>query len=409
MIRCVIVLLFLVAQLAAEPAVPYKAVVIVPVADAVWRPFYRYGARNIPRQYERLPFSPEKPGLSCCRIHQVKKNEIVIILSIVGDEAECKTDSFYYCECSGGKRKNTFWMLKKYLVPLEDLSKKGIHLPPVIDMHRISAEYNRAVLTLLAPWDDSITKQLYSVGTRFLRCRKRDTAKSFAVYVVTDDLQEKISFVPKEAAQIIYPQKHPASRDQFLKLMRSWASADNSDSQLSIIPYVFGGCSFRGRTPAKGFYQVKGLQCGKSSIFWQRTGSYEPPLDGFDCSSMILCAAHIVGMPYYCKNTYALLSCLKELKVGEELEAGDLVWYQGHVLVVSDLKQDLLIEAVGYDKGYGEVHEIMIDRVFKGIKSFAELIKVSHEGTSVRRLTKKGRALLPPLQIKLLKLRSIWE
>ena len=85
----------------------------------------------------------------------------------------------------------------------------------------------------------------------------------------------------------------------------------------------------------------------KQLTYWDRIGDFEKPLAGFDCSGMILCAAQIAGLPYFFKNTDTLLGNLKPLRPTEELEAGDLVFYSGHVLVVSDLKEEFTYRSSG--------------------------------------------------------------
>lgn len=427
--------------IAGEPAVPYKAVVIVPVADAIAHPLSAFGTHDINLQYASIPFSPQRPSSSCCRTHQLKKNEQVTILTVLPDEVECKTEAFYY-ECASGKQKSTFWVLKKNVVPLETLTAKHVHIPPGIDKSINPKLYNKNVLTLSAPWLDAFTQEFYSVGTRFSRCAEQDTATHYAVYMCAPELKEKVVWVPKNNARHSYPNHHEKALPVFMQLLREWACMPKPNSMSSkirikarmqqasaakndatptkvsiivkkrnkeIIPYVYGGCSFRGRIPARGFYVATGMQCGKKSQFWQRHGTFKAPLDGFDCSNMILCAAQIAGMPYYYKNTYALLRRLKDLKKDEPLEEGDLVWYKGHVLVISDLKKNLLIEASGYEAGNGKIQEISVDRVFEGIANFEELLKAFHEVKTVRRLTGKGRRMPGLLKVKILKLRSIWQ
>lgn len=437
----VFILFSAVVAFAAELTAPYKAVVIVPVVDAIAHPFLRLGAGDVNPQYASIPFSPHQPTSSCCRTHQLKKNEQVTVLTVLANEVECRTDAFYY-EYASGERDSTFWVLKKNLIPLSAFVAKNIHIPAGITKKATPTTYNQGVLTLTAPWLDVATQELYSVGTRFVRCDKQDTPTHYAFYITDLMLQEKIAFVARAHARVSYPIDYTDSLAAFMKLLREWASLSvpveikkqhiNKTYRMSqrasekkaiaeqevsviqkpfvkeIIPYVYGGCSYRGRIPAKGFYLAKGTQCGEKSIFWQRCGTYKAPLDGFDCSNMILCAAQIVGMPYYFKNTYALLRGLKELKKDERLEEGDLVWYKGHVLVVSDVKKNLLIEASGYEAGYGKIQEISVDKVFEGIAHFGEVINAFHSGKSVRRLTSKGRRMPLAFKVKIVKLRSMW-
>lgn len=398
--------------LKAEPIHAYQAVVIVPVADTLWKAAWKTGAKNIDECYATLPFSPEKPLESCLRFHQLKKHDIVTVIAEHGPELFCETAAFY-AEIDG-KKKRTFWMLKKHVVPVQQLHEAKVQLPKPIHLNKCPEEYNQNVLTLMRPWHDRVSNQLYSVGTRFKRCSKQDTEEGYAVYTLTQALEKRVSLVPKEMSRIAYVQNLKEAREQFIALLREWASLaidekkvklSASGKQLkSCIPYVHGGCSLSTPIQAQGFYQSHQHNGGKKFCFWKRLGEHSAPLNGFDCSSMLLCAAHIIGLPYYCKNTSALVKSLKDVTKDEELEEGDLVWYKGHVLVVSDLKKNLLIEAAGYDKGYGKIHEIEISRVFKGIKNVEELKQSFYGNKTVQRLTSKGRSNGGPLKIKLLKL-----
>ncbi len=434
LIPLILTINLLIASPIALPTLPYKAVVMVPVCDAVKNPLLSPSRTNFVTHYTKIPFSPDSPPAFVCRLYQLKKNEQVNVIALTDKEAYCDTDSFYYYR---GSRKSrcTFWIQKKCITPLDLLTSKNLHVPPATDLASRPELYNKDVLTLTMPWYDGITKATYSVGTRFLRSEKEDTRTHYAVYIVTKNLIEKISFVPKEVARVDYPRDYEQARIAFLDLLRAWVhgkqeheqekevlkpqrtnlnistkkKSSKKSSAQEIIPYVHGGCSFSGKSPAQGFYLSRRVQNGKKLLYWQRLGEYEAPLDGFDCSNLVLSAAQIVGMPYYFKNTHALLRGLKDLKKEQSLQEGDLVWYSGHVLVVSDLKKNLLIEASGYENGHGRLHETSVNKVFKDIKDFPALINAYHSRKKVYRLTKTGRCRPEELRIRLLSLRSLWD
>ena len=115
---------------------------------------------------------------------------------------------------------------------------------------------------------------------------------------------------------------------------------------------------------------TRALRCAESMLpgrayaYWQRESVYQRPLAGFDCSaSYTLCGTNCWDAVLLLKllATYFLLALLKK---GEALEEGDLIWYNGHVMIVSDVKKNRLIEAAGYESGWGKVHEIALDKVF---------------------------------------------
>ncbi len=176
-------LFFLTHSLTASIRVLDKAVVIVPVVDCTGAVL----TDEIPRKelenfYRSFPSAPDKGYFGCLRIHQLKFNEIVKVLSIEGPVAECEVSNLYYLDTYHKKRKN-FWLLKKYLRSLPDLEKKmnTVFIPRPIDMQKACDEYNKNTLTLMGPWFDG--KRWYSAGTRFARCPQKDSDNSYALHL----------------------------------------------------------------------------------------------------------------------------------------------------------------------------------------------------------------------------------
>ncbi len=407
--RCAIFLLLsLVFQhslCAITPFQPYKAVVIAPIVDAVGGPLadiFKY--EEIERQYDEFPSAPDKGYYSCLRIHQLKYNEVVTVKSAPYGraEVECEVSNLFYLDRRGKKRRN-FSLLKKHLMPLSELEKKidSSTIPQPIDMKKTAAEYNAAILTLVMPWLDEKTKTWYSAGTRFVRCPENDTVASYAFYL-TDyaNFSTYKGYVPKKKAIVAYPKTAEKMRALFLKILKSWAN-----SVQGFIPYVFGGTSFTTRYKRDEFSLVFGRRAGRRVSYWQRYPNNEMPAAGFDCSGMLLTAAQIAGIPYFLKNTWTLTEdCGRPLKKNDKLEQGDLIWYFGHVMVVSDIKKNMLIEAVGYEAGYGKMHELPVSRVFTGIKTYAELVQAYHTKRSLKRLNSKGEPYRSIKRLKILKL-----
>lgn len=386
-----------------------KAVVIVPVADFSGTPLARYASHPLARHYENFSFAPDKGFFGCLRMHQAKYNEIVLIKSSEkGDEeVECEVFNLFYIDGKQIKRSN-FWMLKKNLMPLGKLSKKidiGV-IPPPITMNQKPQEYNRNVLTLALPWYDTTTNKHYAAGTRFMRCKTFDSQLSYAVYCIDyEHANVEIGYVSKGRAVVQYPKTPEKAIELFLKLLRSWA-----DENKGCVPYVYGGCSFTSRNTAGDYSLMRGKRCGSLVTFWERKSMREKPRAGFDCSGMILTAAQIAGMPYFLKNTYTISKrYLRPLSVGEKLENGDLLWYSGHIIVVSDVQRNLLIESVGYEPGYGKVHQVPVSKVFKGIKDYASLIHAYHKQRYFQRLTKAGKVFKRIYRINVFKIKSLWD
>ena len=119
---------------------------------------------------------------------------------------------------------------------------------------------------------------------------------------------------------------------------------------------------------------------------------------------MLLTAAQIVGLPYYAKNTRAIYNSLRPLLKEDVLEEGDLIWYEGHVLVVSDIPKNFVIEAVGYESGFAKVHQISLDKVFADIHDYKDLILAHHMQQPLKRLDILGNPVRSVQQLKLFKL-----
>ena len=378
-----------------------QAFVCVPVADASAMPLSEYG--EVVSLYERLPSAPDKGVCGCLRIHQLKCNELVTIKRQTSEhEYECKASNFIYTNTEG-KQSSTFWILKKHLIPLKELPKERDKLPPPIDKSRSPEDYNLGVLTLTWPWCDAKSKKTYSVGTRFARCPEKDGA-AYAVYAYnTKKRVYEVRYVPRENALVDYPKTPEETVSCFMKLIKRWIYESSG-----LIPYVFGGCSFTGAPVKESFKICQKKLLGRAYSYWQRESLSQGPLVGFDCSALILCAAQIVGMPYYVKTTSQLKTSLRLLKKGEALEEGDLIWYNGHVMIVSDIKKNMLIEAAGYESGWGKVHEIALDKVFNQ-KEYGQLLASYHKRSFLRRLTSKGKPYRSIYRLKIYKLKSIWE
>ncbi len=378
-----------------------QAVVTVPVADVTGHTIRAFG--NPGSCYRTIPCAPDKGKTACIRLHQLMFNQqVTMTREFFSGEVIIELPSLYYFD-GKQKRRNDFWTLKKYLMPLTSLKKElRQYIPPAIDHQHHRQSYEN-VLTLKRPW--YYHKHLYSVGTRFMRDMNADTPDAYGVFVIDYTTQTvSTALVPKQCAIIRYYKDFTKARQVFLSLLREW-----SELSRGYIPYVWGGFSYREPCIGEGFMKKKGKLCGHAVTYWEQHGFTLTPRSGFDCSNMILCAAHIVGLPYYCKNSNVIVRTLRPLASGEKIEEGDIIWYSGHVLVVSDVAKNLVIEAIGYDSGYGCVHEIHIHDVFEGIYNFNGLRPCHFRKKFTRRLRKDGTPWRSIYQLKILKLSSILD
>lgn len=371
-----------------------KALVKIPVVDVAGQSLKAYG-KDILSCYNFFPLAPDKGSSSCLRLHQLLFNQIVtIVREFHNGEVAVEVPHLIYIDTFHRKR-NDYWMLKKDLIPLNALKKEWHAAIPFESLPKDS------ILILKAPWFEETTKKIFSAGSRFVREPGRDTEQVWAVrFLDFDNKAIRKAEVPKDIGLVANTKSFERAREIFLQLIKSWSHPPDG-----IIPYVYGGCSMTGTSPDKIFEVKKGYQCGLRAWYWQRPDILNTtPLSGFDCSGMIYLAAQIAGLPYYFKNTLSLTTFLKPLESGELLAEGDLIWYQGHVLVVSDRKKNLVIEAVGYDSGFGKVHEVPLHKVFADIKTFDQLMKVYFHKHFIRRLNKTGKPYRSVYRVKILKL-----
>ena len=80
------------------------------------------------------------------------------------------------------------------------------------------------------------------------------------------------------------------------------------------------------------------IPIGKEKVSIQR------PLADLIAHRLYLCGTNCWdAVLFKTTRNYYLLAFLKK---GEALEEGDLIWYSGHVMIVSDIKKNRLIEAL---------------------------------------------------------------
>jgi hypothetical protein len=130
---------------------------------------------------------------------------------------------------------------------------------------------------------------------------------------------------------------------------------------------------------------------------------------GLDCSCLIARAAQIYGIPYFFKNTTTLFQCMKPIEKGQSLQNGDLMWYMGHVLVVSDVKNNKITESVGYPFGYGKVIEHPLHKVFKDMYSYSDLEKACFNGQPIQRLSSDGHVARTVNKVLFYSMKKSWD
>lgn len=278
-------------------------------------------------------------------------------------------------------------------------------IPPALSFkHTLPLQTN--VLVIVKPFFDPVTKQTFSAGTRFVYDPTENDATSFKVYIFDRTITSfKSSHIPFSYAHIVNTHTKEESIACFVSLLRQWAHESPQK-----IPYVWGGCSYV-NTDSPYDYQLTAhkVKKNKKNIVYERTHYNHYPFTGFDCAGLILRAAQACSIPYFYKNTYTLAHYLDPLARHDTLKEGDLIWIPGHVMVVSDIAHNLLVEARGYSHEYGIVQEIELSKVFKGISNYRQLLETYHNHGSLTRMNRFGNDADFIRRFKILKFESVWK
>jgi hypothetical protein len=351
--------------------------IAAPVVDSAGEPLQQLEPqKSVEEIYNSLPFSPEKPLKSCPRIHQFLFNEVGKVVKQDGAETYVEFPHLFY-ENDQREKQHRFWVLTKNIISLAPLKQKLGNLAalpePLNFLKPRAPEQYEQILTLIMPWQDSTTGIVYSAGTRFKRVPERDTSAAYGISLInTQDGSVKQLLIEKDAALVDYPSDHKSAKKLFVEILKKWASVGPKK-----IAYVWGGCGFVETYTQDDFSKVAFKRGAEDQEAWQRPNGQRPaPTSthaGFDCSGLVLRAAQIAGLPYFCKNTTTLCRNLKDIADNEPLEEGDLIWIPGHVMVITNLAKNEYTDAVGYSSGYGILHTMCLKDAFEGIVTFDDL------------------------------------
>ncbi len=273
-------------------------------------------------------------------------------------------------------------------MPIEGMRHSARSIPHAPSSHSV---------TIAQPWFEPITQTHFSAGTCFACDRNR---REIWVFNPTTKEYSKTA-CPTHLCMPLPSQDFSTQRKQMLALLRSWITQED------FVPYAFGGCSVRTKIQKSATVIAKEmtLNQGDPVRYYEWPGTQnECPKTGLDCSNLILLSAQMCGIPYICKNSLAAVTFLRPVTAENSLEIGDIIWIDKHLMVVADLGRHTLIEARGYDSGYGKVQEIPLHEMFKDIKTYDQLVDCYLKKTEIERLNKDG-GVQATVQVKLLKLR----
>lgn len=393
MVRQLVLILCIVSSIFGSYFEQEDVVVIcVPVANCLGKPAQDIDPSTDPKVfYEELACSPEKGPYSCGRIHQCLFNEAGVVQDVKGEELLLEFPHFYYYNRAGVKA-SSFWVHQSSIVRASSIDRIHEVVPEPLSYDHYP---EGAVLTLTYPWYDERAQCWYSVGTRFISHAEKDTENEYAFWVMDRETHTgNLCSVSKRLARLQQEIPVAEKKQLFVKLLRSWLPDEG------VVPYIWGGVSLLAPCGNERTC-VEEVRDGQQLFAWRREGN---PQHGFDCSGLVLRAAQCAGIHYFCKNTTTIE---KELEQVMDVQEGDLILVKGHVMVVSSLKDALLIDAYGYSAGYGALREVSLETAFEGIVGYDELLEYAQAEKPLIFKNAEGESLAPRGGLKVVRLKDL--
>lgn len=376
------------------------AVVKVPVADMLMN-VASYYTSAVPRAlYKSLPLSCEPKGFPCVRVHQMLFNELFFDATCLNAECTGKIpNAIYGYNAIKNQPINTYCSLTTSMIFLDELARKNLikYIPAPCEMSKFFSK----ILVLVLPWKDAATGMQFSAGTRFVRAMKHDRENLYAVRYINFDTMKPVSaFIPKDRCVIVQDQSAQQKRTAMISMIRSWIN----HAAPRIIPYVLGGSSYLAGVENTKPYLKEQSILGQKAAVYKRKETHKPCW-GLDCSELIWRAAQIVGIRYPWKSSLMVERFLKPLGAKQQVEVGDVIWVPGHVMLVSDVVHNKLIESVGYKSGFGKVHEIALKDRIQNCDSYAKLVRLMRAQRPIVFIGENGSTCTDePYKFKILKL-----
>ncbi|HBR70300.1 TPA: hypothetical protein DIC20_04025 [Candidatus Dependentiae bacterium] len=345
--------LFLSAILVNISLCAYEAVVIEPIIDVVKKNFSTPSPEKL---YYALPNLWHTKKEECPRLHQLLYNHRVFVLEEDQKQAKISIPHLIVKNKFNKKDHLKGWILKSEIRKIDELNQS--YIPPFLRKDTTAS----SVVTLIFPWQNPHDKKLYSAGTRFVRSYQ-DTATFIGAYWFDFENNRKTHILLPVNQTLVSTERSFSEKQRLMiQLINHWVDA------YGIIPYVWGGASI-GNQASNSFYLTANPMLGKNYKGWLWPHqSY--PYAGLDCSGLILLAAQIVELPYFCKNSSTIFKTLRPINKDEIVEDGDIIWMPGHVMIVSDVINNELIEAQGYWPSVGRVRRQKLFERFKNINAY---------------------------------------
>lgn len=273
------------------------------------------------------PASPTSPYPP--RINQALFNELYEIIKKEKNATRIRIPWAIYGYDATSNPQDAYWIRNSDFILINKNTQENV----LSTIPALSDEKN--IITLKRPFTDQ-TGTTYSIGTQFI------------------DTQN----IPRE--YIFEPARNVNKRTQFVRLITELANYNQP------IHYVWGGSSFINNTQSK-------------------------PYTGYDCSNLIVRFARMTEIPYYFKTTTMLEKYGKPFTSHDALEIGDLIWLQGHVIIITDIDKVLVTESSGYFNNVGKLRTEKLSCVLKDMNSWDDLIRAYRGKKEIVRLDGNGQ------------------
>lgn len=362
----------------------------VPVADLLVAPAKDlFPNKNVASAYKDLPMGDTR----CKREYQILLNEPLIIEDELEEEYRIRIPHIVYFNLNKNRYDNTYWTLKNNVVSEESLLKNGIkkeYLPSAICLKKCEI-VDPYTVTLKEPFFyDGVA---YSTGTRF----KCENCNSDFLNCYSYDKNFKLKILPIPKSKLFFYELKSQEEKilDYITLIKNWANRDNK----KFIPYLYSGSSF--------IYEYS-----NDAFASNLDGTYERkdldvyPYVGMDCSCIISRGSQICNLPYFYKDSLTIEKNLDSIESVDDVKLGDIIWFPGHVVIISDIEKNLVLEARGYASGYGRVHECHISRMFKNVSNLKKLAEKMLNREEIILLAFDGSVRYKINNLKILKYRS---
>ncbi len=295
-------------------------------------------------------------------------------------------DMIYGYHAATKEALHNFWTRKNHIRWLNQLPHYILENVP-------NAHYaQEPTIVLTWPWNN------FSIGTRFKHMPEQDHQNSYAITRIDYATQSVVfDLIPKQYAIPEIKHNPQGTRKLFVNIINDFVTRVTQSGKNNVSPYIWGGSSFIKPYKDSAFYKKDGT--------WQRDGNHNP-YSGYDCSEFVMRMAKIAGIDFPWKTSAIIGSSLQPLGSDQQLEDGDIIWVPGHVMIVSSIERNELIESRGYDSGYGCLHRIPLNECFEEVSNYDDLLQKYHNHETIKFKNKSGAVVDKTYTLKLLKLIS---